>query len=319
MTGTIGSIILRASEYDTLAVSVQLYEVKASKVSVRHRQSVHTRDPHFAARKEIFTLKLNLLAVLEIFEVLLNYPSLRLTISNLTRRGMEQPSQKPDYPAPQAVHHELRTAENSAGYVLATLRSMKEINPRLRLLDVGCGSGTISVTLAKVIPEGDVTGVDLKPEILPRAQAVADIAGVKNIKFIEGDAYKLPFEDSSFDITHCHQMLTHLKEPWNALREMLRVTKPGGIVAAREGDLETECVWPELSGLLKFHKFAADTMKAAGGSATGGRQLLSWALKAGVKRDHITVSYSTWSYDTPSDKNSWGKSIKSSNKIRTKF
>jgi 2-polyprenyl-3-methyl-5-hydroxy-6-metoxy-1,4-benzoquinol methylase len=221
---------------------------------------------------------------------------------------MEQPNQKPDHPAPQAVHHELRTAENSAGYVLAKLRSMKESKPSLRLLDVGCGSGTISVTFAKVIPEGDVTGLDLKPEILPRARAVADLAGVKNIEFLNGDVYKLPFADNSFDITHCHQMLTHLKEPWSALREMMRVTKPGGMVAAREGDLETECVWPELSGLLKFHKFAADTMKAAGGSATGGRQLLSWALKAGVNRDQITVSYTTWSYDTPSDKESWGKS-----------
>jgi hypothetical protein len=81
------------------------------------------------------------------------------------------------------------------------------------------------------------------------------------------------------------------------------VTKPGGIVAAREGDLETECIWPESSGLLKFHKFAAGMM-----NATGGRQLLSWALKAGVERGQITVSYSTWSYSTLSEKKVWGKS-----------
>ena len=77
------------------------------------------------------------------------------------------------------------------------------------------------------------------------------------------------------------------KNPWDALREMLRVTKVGGIVAAREGDLETECVWPELPGLLKFRKFAGDMMTAAGGSSTAGRQLLSWALRAGVRREQI--------------------------------
>ena len=217
-------------------------------------------------------------------------------------------SQKPDLPPPQAIHHELRTAENSAVHVLAKLQSMKERNPHLTLLDVGAGSGTISVTFAKAIPDGHVTAVDLNPDILPRARAVAEMAGVGNIDFQQGDAYKLPFADAAFDIAFCHQMLTHLKAPWDALREMLRVTKPGGIVAAREGDYETECIWPELSGLFKFHKFAAGMMSAAGGTNTGGRQLLPWALKAGVERDQITLSYSTWSYDTPSDKKIWGRS-----------
>ncbi|MCJ1389517.1 hypothetical protein MMC18_002374 [Xylographa bjoerkii] len=108
--------------------------------------------------------------------------------------------------------------------------------------------------LRLAIPDGHVTAVDLNPDILPRARAVAEMAGVKNIEFQQGDAYKLPFADATFDIAYCHQMLTHLKAPWDALREMLRVTKPAGIVAAREGDLETECVWPDLSGLIKFHK-----------------------------------------------------------------
>ena len=80
------------------------------------------------------------------------------------------------------------------------------------------------------------------------------------------------------------------------------------VVAAREGDLETECVWPELSGLLKFHKFAVSMMNAAEGTPNGGRQLLSWALKAGVEGGQITVSYSTWSYSTLGDKEIWGRS-----------
>jgi ubiquinone/menaquinone biosynthesis C-methylase UbiE len=186
---------------------------------------------------------------------------------------------------------------------------MKETNPHLTLLDVGAGSGTISVTFAKDIPEGHVTVIDLKHDILPRARANAEIAGIKNIEFQQGDACKLPFADMTFDITFCHQMLTHLKAPWGALSEVLRVTKPGGIVAAREGDLKAECVWPESSGLLKFHQFAAGMMNAAGATSTGGRQLLSWALKAGMERDRITVSYSTWSYSTPSEKKVWGKSL----------
>ena len=184
---------------------------------------------------------------------------------------------------------------------------MKKQNAHLALLDVGAGSGTISVTLAKAIPDGHVTAIDLNPSILPRARAIAEMSRTKNIDFQEGDAYKLPSDDGTFDITLCHQMLTHLKAPWDALREMLRVTKEGGIVAAREGDLETQCVWPESPGLVHFHKLVVSMMTMAGGTSKGGRQLLFWALRAGVQRDQIKVSYSTWSYSTPGDKAIWGK------------
>lgn len=141
---------------------------------------------------------------------------------------MEQdqtPSEKPGHPPTQAILHELRTAENSAAHLLPKLQSMKASNPHLTLLDVGAGSGTISVCFAKLIPDGHVTGVDLNPNILPRARAVAEMAGVKNIEFQQGNVYKLPFADETFDVTFCHQVLIHIGTPWDALREMLRVTK----------------------------------------------------------------------------------------------
>jgi len=218
---------------------------------------------------------------------------------------MEQgntPTEKPGYPPAQATLHEVRTAENSAAHLLPKLQSMKESNPHLKLLDVGSGSGTISVSFAKLIPDGHVTGIDVNANILPRARAVAEMAGVKNIEFQEGSIYKLPFADETFDITFCHQVLIHIGTPWDALREMLRVTKRGGVIAAREGDYETECIWPELPGLIKFHKLMASAMSAGGGTPTTGRQLVSWALKIGVERSQITLSYSTQLYHTPSER-----------------
>ncbi len=97
-------------------------------------------------------------------------------------------------------------------------------------------------------------------------------------------------------------MLIHIGNPWDALREMLRVTKRGGIVAGREGDYESECVWPELPELQKFHKLMVGRMSSGGGTPTAGRQLVSWALKAGVERSQITLSFSTSSYHTPSER-----------------
>src|ERR1700742_5154252 len=212
----------------------------------------------------------------------------------------DQPREKPGHPPPQTTLHEVRTAENSAAYLLPKLQSMKESNPHLKLLDVGAGSGTISVSFAKLIPDGHVTGIDLNPNILPRAQAIAEMAGVKNIEFQQGSIYKLPFADETFDITFCHQVLIHIGNPWDALREMLRVTKRGGVVAAREGDYETECLWPDLPALRKFHELMAGRMRTGGGTPTAGRQLLSWALKAGAPRDQIALTYSASSYRTAS-------------------
>lgn len=211
-------------------------------------------------------------------------------------------SEKPAHPPAQATLHEVRTAENSAAYLLPKLQSIKESNPNLKLLDVGAGSGTISVSFAKLIPDGHVTGIDLNPNILPRARAVAEMAGVKNIEFQQGSVFELPFADETFEITVCHQVLIHIGNPWDALREMLRVTKRGGIVAAREGDYETECIWPELPELSKFHKLMAGLMSSGGGTPTAGRQLLSWALKAGIESSKVTLSYSTLSYNTASER-----------------
>ncbi|KAK6537148.1 hypothetical protein TWF694_011346 [Orbilia ellipsospora] len=209
---------------------------------------------------------------------------------------------KPGHPPPQSTLHEVRTAENSAAFLLPKLRSMKESNAHLKLLDVGCGSGTISTSFAKLIPDGQVTGIDVNANIIPRARAVAEKAGVENIEFQQGSVFQLPFDDETFDITWCHQVLVHIANPWDALREMLRVTKRGGIVAAREGDYESECVWPELPGLTAFHGLMAGLMIAGGGTPAAGRQLLSWALKAGAERRQIELGYSAQSYNTPNER-----------------
>ncbi|KAI0441368.1 methylase [Xylaria telfairii] len=200
---------------------------------------------------------------------------------------------------------ETRTAENSAAYLLGELQSMKERNPHLKILDVGTGPGTISVGFARNIPDGHVTATDLNPDVLKRAQEIASASGVGNIEFQTADIHKLPFPDETFDITHCHQVLTHIKNPWDAIREMLRVTKPGGIVAARESDIETQTVWPDSPGIVKSHQWVKAMMAHNGGSPTAGRQLLSWALKAGAERDQITHSFGTLWYSTDEEAHNW--------------
>lgn len=206
------------------------------------------------------------------------------------------------------AHHELRTAESECDYLLSTLRQMVDANPSLRLLDVGAGSGTITASLAKYLPKGQVTAVDLSSEILAKAAAHAEREEAKNIVFQEANVNDLPFPNNTFDVVHTSQMLLYQPSPPSALRELLRVTKPGGIVALRESDMRTWSFWPITPALEKFYQIELATHEANGGTNPAGPQLISWALQAGAKRENITPSQGTWCYAQPFERGVWGQS-----------
>ncbi|EMC91084.1 hypothetical protein BAUCODRAFT_80451 [Baudoinia panamericana UAMH 10762] len=212
----------------------------------------------------------------------------------------------PGYAAPQVRHHEWRTAENSCQFLLPTLTSLATNTPTLKLLDVGAGSGTISASLARYIPHGHITATDLSDEILQRAADYAKGKGVSNISFREANVYHLPFEDESFDVVHASMVLNHLDDPVAAYREMLRVCKPGGVVANRESDGRMYSYYPELPGIRKFLDLMVSSLKASGGDVTAGPKLVSWAMKAGARREQITASMGTWTYSTPEERQMWG-------------
>ena len=97
-----------------------------------------------------------------------------------------------------------------------------------RVLDVACGTGVVSITAARL--GAQATGLDLTPELLQRARENARISGVA-VEFHEGDAERLPFEDSSFDVVLSQFGHIFAPRPEIAIAEMLRVLKPGGTMA----------------------------------------------------------------------------------------
>ena len=196
--------------------------------------------------------------------------------------------------------HRWRTAENSAGYLLPRLA------PDARVLDVGCGPGTITADLAARVPAGEVTGIDAAADVLEQARQEAERRGQRNVRFGTGDVYHLGFEDGTFDVVHAHQVLQHLTDPVAALREMRRVCRPGGLVAARDGDYGG-FFWfpgePELDEWLALYRNVA---RAIGGEPDAGRHLLAWARQAGFAS--VEASGSAWCYTGPQDRTWWGTS-----------
>ena len=195
--------------------------------------------------------------------------------------------------------HRWRTAENSAGYLLPHLLADAHV------LDVGCGPGTITVDLAALVPDGDVTGIDAAPDVLALARAEADRRVQGNVRFQAGDVYHLDFADGTFDVVHAHQVLQHLSDPVGALAEMRRVCRPGGLIAARDGDYAGMFWHPGDPELTEWQDLYHRVARALGGEPDAGRWMLAWAHAAGFTE--VEASASAWCYAGP-DRDWWGAS-----------
>jgi SAM-dependent methyltransferase len=194
--------------------------------------------------------------------------------------------------------HKWRTAENSAAFLLPGLAEDAKV------LDVGCGPGTITVGLADQVPRGHVTGIDPSSEVIGQASAV--VGDRPNLEFATGDVYALAYPDASFDVVYAHQVLQHLADPAAALREMRRVTRPGGLVAARDGDYGGMTWYPELPVMEEWRQAYVTTARGNGGEPHAGRRLLAWARAAGFAHADIACSSSNWTYATPAERAWWG-------------
>jgi ubiquinone/menaquinone biosynthesis C-methylase UbiE len=194
--------------------------------------------------------------------------------------------------------HRWRTAENSAAYLLSSLR------PGFDLLDVGCGPGTITVDLAARVAPGRVVGLDVAADPLVEARDAAARAGVA-VTFEVGDVYALAADDS-FDVVHAHQVLQHLTAPVAALREMARVCRPGGVIAVRDVDYGAFVTYPADEGLDRWLDLYYRVARRNEAEPDAGRRLLSWAHAAGL-RDTVATA-STYCYASAEERRWWGAS-----------
>jgi len=197
--------------------------------------------------------------------------------------------------------HRWRTAANSISYVLPRL------TPAMKILDVGCGPGTITVDIAKLVPQGHITGLEYTSEPLSQARAFAQDNGVSNVDFAVGDIHELDFPDNSFDVVHAHQVLQHIRDPIQALREMRRVAKPGGFVAVRESASMTW--YPQSVGLAEWKDLYTRIHRAKGNNPDPGSWIHVWAREAGFQREEIECSAGTWCFSTPEERAWWSGSF----------
>ena len=186
-----------------------------------------------------------------------------------------------------------RNAETHAAYLLSHLE------PGMRVLDFGCGPGTITVGLAQAVPMGEVHGVDMEHSQIDLARAAASAGGHHNAEFHVGNVYELPFEDNSFDAAHCHAVLMHVPDTLRALQEVKRVLKPEGIIGGRE--MIASSSFSEPMGETTDEAWATfiKLLEANGGHPEMGKELKSHLLDAGFVDIRASGSFDYFS--SPAD------------------
>ena len=181
-----------------------------------------------------------------------------------------------------------RNAETSAAHLLPHLKS------GMRVLDFGCGPGTISVGLAKAIEPGKLFGIDMEASQIEIARAAAEAGEHRNAVFQTGEATDLPFEDDSFDVAHCHAVLMHAPNTQAVLAEVRRVLKPGGIISSREMFVDSSFLEPAMrDGWETFAKL----ISANGGHPQIGKELKRVFLEAGFSDIDASVSFEPFCTD----------------------
>ncbi len=186
-----------------------------------------------------------------------------------------------------------RTAESSAAYLLPHLR------PGQRILDFGCGPGTLSVSLAKAVAPGELHGVDMEESQIELARSVAKASGQDNTTFHVGDVTDLPFEDGFFDVAHCRNVLMHVPDTAAVLAEVKRVLKPGGLIGCREMISASSFTYPEFDVMGKSWDMFQDLLAADDGHPQMGKELKGHILSAGFSNPRITASFDA--YSAPED------------------
>jgi len=193
-------------------------------------------------------------------------------------------------------NHAKRTAEKEAAFFLGVLRA------GLRLLDVGCGPGSITAGLAKRAAPGEVIGIDPSGSVIETARSLLD-PSIGNLTFEVGSIYQPRFAAESFDAVFAHQVLQHLARPVEALAQMRRLLKPGGVIGVRDVDWGSATFYPESEAMRRFLAMYYELARRNGGEPNAGRYLRRWCREASFTETQVMASAT--SYADPTATRAW--------------
>ncbi|HEV3100806.1 MAG TPA: methyltransferase domain-containing protein, partial [Candidatus Dormibacteraeota bacterium] len=150
-------------------------------------------------------------------------------------------------------------------------------------IDLGCGPrGILDLLAARVGPAGRVVGLDFDAASVALAQAYALEYGLSNVQVIKGDAGNTGLPDSSFDAVHSRTLLINVPDPAAVVTEMVRLTRPDGVVVAMEPDIPLTVCYPRLEAWERMSELFGQSYARDGADQSIGRRLSELFRNAGL-------------------------------------
>lgn len=156
------------------------------------------------------------------------------------------------------------------------------LRPGMNVLDIACGPGFTSCELAKAVgAEGRVTGVDINEELIAVAHQAQASEQVENVSFSLGNLYDLDLPENTYDFVYARFLFQHLEKPEDALSNLRRVLKPGGILCILDIDDNWTSLSPESDAFVRFIRKTGAGQKRKGGNRMIGSQLYGLLNRTG--------------------------------------
>ena len=160
--------------------------------------------------------------------------------------------------------------------------------PGSRVLEVGCGVGAQTVTLARNSPGASITCIDISEASIDEARNRLAANEITNVDFHQADIFSMPWSTADFDHLFLCFVLEHLSEPLLALQKLGVALKPGGTITVIEGDHGSAFFHPASKAADRAIQCQVELQKAAGGNAMIGRELYPLVSRAGYKNVRVT-------------------------------
>jgi SAM-dependent methyltransferase len=178
--------------------------------------------------------------------------------------------------------------QDQAGTLVDLLHSDTAYPGKSSVLEVGCGVGAQTMTLASRSPEARFMSVDVSGDSIVEARRRASRAGITNVEFQQADIFALPFAAESFDHVFACFVLEHLSRPVEALAILNALLRPGGTITVIEGDHGSTSFHPDSPAARAAIQCLVTLQREAGGDALIGRRLYPLMVEAGFGGVHVS-------------------------------
>ncbi|HLI79846.1 MAG TPA: methyltransferase domain-containing protein [Candidatus Binataceae bacterium] len=152
-----------------------------------------------------------------------------------------------------------------------------------RILEVGSGLGILAARVAQSAPDAMVVGVEQSSEQLARATASL------RVRYVRGDAHRLPFVAGSFDLAYCRYVLEHVRDPAMVLREMYRVLREGAWIVVMENDITAMRYDPPSEAFDEVWRAFAELQRRIGGDGLIGSKLFRMLCGARFRDVELSI------------------------------